>query len=179
MNQPARENDWAFPWASVFRSVDQECGHKSLRSIQVLTFCHHDFHHFFLFLHVPRYEKIQENLPGGCDLLKGRYWETWWKTQNIEITATPTNISQTIFFLGFPELPHPWVSGLDPASQVTLLSCPWLSSGQGMVGVTFLNNSNMGCGTTYHISKGHLTTGMCDCKHQLSIFWFPLLTYFP
>lgn len=31
----------------------------------------------------------------------------------------------------------------------------------------------MHCGTTYQISKRHITMGMCDCKHQLSIFWFP------
>lgn len=134
MNQPATENDWACPWGSVFRSIDRKCGHRSPRSVQVLTFCHHDFHHCFIsfspFVPIPTCEKIPENLPGGCDPLKGRYWETWWKTKHLEIKAIPTNINQTIFFLGFPELPHPWASGLDPALQATLLSCLRLSSRQ-------------------------------------------------
>lgn len=103
----------------VFRSVNPRFEWGSLRSFQVLTFCHHNFHMYLFFLIASRHEEeIQEHFPGGWDPLRDSSWKTWWKTYNLEIAAIPRgNISP---FCPLVSLSHP-SSAFDPVLQAALL----------------------------------------------------------
>lgn len=133
MNQPAKENGWAYHWgcSQIHWSGGGIRVTEVFSSANILS---HDFHQGLLFLTVSRHEKIKENSPRGWDPLKDRSYKTWRKEYDLEITSTfPDSMS---LFCPLASLPQAQLWSWS-ALQVALLWCSWLSAGQGVARVTF------------------------------------------
>lgn len=145
----------------VFRPADPRFEWGSLRSFQVLTFCHHDFHtclfFFSLFSDVKKYRNtFQEVKTPKRQLLENLM-------KNIQFRYGIYSPWYCELICPLVSLPHT-SSALDPAKQAAFSSVPGSLLGKDG-GVTFPSISMWAVRPTYQIPKGY-----CTRQTSLSIF---------